>query len=89
MIETIGVCDLKNHVSRVLRSVREDMAEYVITLNGEPIAILRPLNIEDLHNLEQDKIFVAVQEMKTLAGEIAAAWISPHSGVEQIVEQRR
>ena len=40
---TIGVRELKNHVSRVIRAVREEMAEYVVTLRGEPVAVLRPL----------------------------------------------
>ena len=35
---TIGVRELKNHASRVIRAVREEMAEYVVTLRGEPVA---------------------------------------------------
>ena len=36
MPTTIGVRELKNHTSRVIRAVREEMAEYVVTLRGEP-----------------------------------------------------
>jgi prevent-host-death family protein len=89
MTETIGVRELKNQASRILRNVREDMAEYVVTLHGEPIAILRPLDDEELHNLERVKINESLNRMNALAQQVAAAWTSPHSGVEQIAEQRR
>ena len=36
----VGVRDLKNRASEILRSVREDGAEYVITYQGRPTAVL-------------------------------------------------
>ena len=89
MPETIGVRELKNRASRLLRSVREEMCAYVITLHGEPIAILRPLSTEELQNLEQAQADENIAQMKALAGQVAAAWTSPLSGVELIAEQRR
>ena len=53
MPETIGVRELKNHASRLLRAVREDMVEYVVTLRGEPVAVLRPLTDEEAQRLFQ------------------------------------
>jgi prevent-host-death family protein len=86
---TIGVRELKNHASRVIRAVREEMAEYVITLRGEPVAVLRPLTKEEAQQLRQTEIDEALAEMRTMAQEIAAAWTSDKSGVELVVEQRR
>lgn len=39
----IGIRHLKNETSEILRSVREEGAEYVITYRGEPVAVLRPV----------------------------------------------
>ena len=89
MPTTIGVRELKNQASRVIRAVREEMAEYVITVRDEPVAVLRPLTNEDRHKLRQVEVDNALMEMKALAQQVAAAWKSPKSGVELIQEQRR
>jgi prevent-host-death family protein len=86
---TIGVRELKNQTSRVIRAVREEMCEYVVTLRGEPVAVLRPLTEEEMKRLRQADIDAALEEMKTLAQEVASAWTSDKSGVELIAEQRR
>lgn len=86
---TIGVRELKNHTSRIVRAVRERMAEYVITVRDEPVAVLRPLTDEEMQRLRQVEIDDALAEMKALAQQIAAAWESPKSGVELVSEQRR
>ena len=88
MPNTLGIRELKNQTSRIIRSVREEMAEYVITLQGKPVALLR-LTEEDKQQLRQTQIEEAMAEMKQLAQEVAAAWSSPKSGVELISEQRR
>jgi prevent-host-death family protein len=89
MPTTIGVRELKNHASRVLRAVREEMSEYVVTLRGEPVAVLRPLTEEEVQRLRQAETDEALADMKALAQEVAAAWTSDQSGVELIAEQRR
>ena len=89
MVTTIGVRELKNKASRIVRAVREEMAEYVITVQGKPVAVLRPLTDEDTQKLRQAEREQALAEMKTLARQIAEAWTSPQSGVELVAEQRR
>lgn len=39
----IGIRQLKNDASEIIRAVREERMEYIITLRGEPVAVLRPL----------------------------------------------
>ena len=39
----IGVRQLKNEASEIIRAVREQKTEYIITLRGEPVAVLRPI----------------------------------------------
>jgi prevent-host-death family protein len=89
MPDQIGVRELKNQATRILRAVREEMAEYVITLHGEPIAVLRPLMPDELEELRQAEANKSLVEMKSLAKQIAAGWTSPQSGVELVSEQRR
>jgi prevent-host-death family protein len=89
MPTTIGVRELKNQTSRVIRAIREEMAEYVVTLRGEPVAILRPLTDEETQRLRQAEVDETLAEMKSLARKVAGAWTSDKSGVELIDEQRR
>jgi len=42
----IGVRELRQQASEVIRKVREEGAEYVITYQGRPVAILLPLDAE-------------------------------------------
>ncbi len=89
MPESIGVRELKNQTSCVLKAVREEMAEFVVTLHGKPVAVLRPLTEEESQQLQQHEFEKSTAEMKAIAQEVAAAWISNKSGVELISEQRR
>lgn len=89
MPTTVGVRELKNQASRIIRAVREDLSEYVVTLRGEPVAILRPLTEAEERRLRQVEIDAALAEIRTLAQEVASAWTSDKSGVELIAEQRR
>lgn len=85
----IGVRELKNQTSSVIRSVREELSEYVVTLRGEPVAVLRPLTEEESKRLRQAEIDATLAEMRSLAQEVASAWTSEKSGAELITEQRR
>jgi prevent-host-death family protein len=89
MPESIGVRELKNRTSSILRTVREEMAEYVVTLHGKPVAVLRPLTEEESQLLRQHEVDKTLAEMKSISQEVATAWTSSKSGVDLISEQRR
>lgn len=42
----IGVRELRQRMSELLRKVREEQTEYVITYQGQPVALLLPLDPE-------------------------------------------
>jgi prevent-host-death family protein len=42
----VGIRELKNETSEILRAVREEKAEYVVTHRGKPVAVILPLNVE-------------------------------------------
>jgi prevent-host-death family protein len=89
MPEKIGIRELKNQTSRVLRAVHEEMAEYIVTLHGKPIAVLRPLNEDEIERLHQEGVEEKLAEMHILSEQVAVAWNSTLSGVETISEGRR
>lgn len=84
----IGVRELKNEVTRVVREVRETQAEYIVTVHGEPAAVIRPFTPEDAERLRLAKIERYLKELDELAEEVGKAWISPKSGVELLEEER-
>jgi prevent-host-death family protein len=88
-LRSVGVRELKNRTSRIVHAVREELAEYVITVHGEPVAVLRPFTGEDARRLRQAELDEALAEMKALAQQVAAAWTSPLSAAELVDEQRR
>jgi hypothetical protein len=69
--------------------VREEKVEYVITLRGEPVAVLRAFTKDDARQLLQEETDQTLAEMKALAEEVGAAWTCHRTGVELVEEQRR
>ena len=44
----VGIKELKNQTTEILRGVRENGLEYVVTFHGRPIAVLLPITGEFL-----------------------------------------
>ena len=42
----IGIRELRERASEVIRRVREEKAEYIITYQGQPVAVLLPVDTE-------------------------------------------
>jgi prevent-host-death family protein len=78
----VGIRDLKNRTSEIIRAVREERVEYVITYRGQPVARIVPVATEK--DGEQ-----ALQELERLSQEISAQWNSDKSAVELLTEMRR
>ena len=89
MVHSVGVRELKNQASRIVNAVREQKTEYVITLRGEPVAVLRPFGDQDARRLKQAEVDQSLAEMKLLAQQVAEAWTSSKSGMQLVEEQRR
>lgn len=89
MATRIGVRDLKNRASEIVREVHDNDAEYIVTLRGEPVAVLRPLPERSEQERRQEEADEAMARMETLADEIARAWNSSSSALELLEEQRR
>jgi prevent-host-death family protein len=89
MTKRIGIRELKNNTSKIVRAVREERAEYVVTVRGEPVAVLRPLAEEKTRKYSKDEVDRLMAELGELAERVSKAWKSPLSAVEAVQEQRR
>ena len=71
----IGIRQLKNETSEILRAVREDKAEYVITYRGQPVAVLRPVEqpIQDADTILDLAASVLTDLNEDELGEVQAA----------------
>ena len=104
MTVTVGIRELKQQATEILREVREERAEYIVTYRGEPVAMLLPVapsvpvtristetkESESIQTVIQAKVDPAVlAELETLRQQIGRAWKTPLSAVEAVAEQRR
>lgn len=47
-MQQVGLRELRDRASKILREVREEKSEYIITYQGRPIALLIPVDQEAL-----------------------------------------
>ena len=88
-LTTIGVRELRDSATQVLRSVREEGAHYVVTVHGKPSAVLIPVP-EGAESTADEAWYEAWErEWDALAREIGANWIADKSAVELVAEGRR
>ena len=90
----IGVRELKNRAAQIIRDVRTNRTEYVITYYGRPVAMLLPV---DEHWQTEEPTRVAEvtapsedvwAELETIRKEIGENWQSDKTAVELVSEQR-
>jgi prevent-host-death family protein len=91
----VGVRELKNRATEILRNVRENQAEYVVTYHGRPVAVLLPINEGWLEEETRRTVEAATPgedvwvELEALRQEIDQSWQSDRTAVELVSEQRR
>ena len=73
-MRTIGVRQLKNEATQIVRAVRDQHAQYVITVNGVPVATLRPYSDRDIAGLHRTQAAAELSAMDRLAAEVGARW---------------
>jgi len=85
---TVGVRELRNNATKIVRAVREELAEYVVTVDGKPVAVLRPYTAVDQALQRQAEADEAIAELRAIVTELAAHTIPGVSGVEALREER-
>ena len=91
----VGVRELKNQATEIVRDVRTNRTEYVITYYGQPVAVLLPVDEKWLSE-EPGRAAAAVipgddvwAELEAIRKEIGENWQSDKTAVELVSEQRR
>jgi prevent-host-death family protein len=75
-VKTIGVRQLKNEATQIVRAVRDQHALYVITVNGQPVATLRPYSDRDIAGMQRSQAASEMAAIERLAGAVGEAWMS-------------
>jgi prevent-host-death family protein len=73
-VKTIGVRQLKNEATQIVRAVKDQHAEFVITVNGQPVATLRPYSDRDIAGLHRTQAAAEFAAIDRLAAEVGARW---------------
>ena len=89
----IGVRELRERTSEVLRRVREEKAEYVVTYQGRPIAMLLPVNAERIEaamvQAGKGNVTGGWETYAQMAQELCQAWPAEQSTQDLLDEIRR
>lgn len=83
-MQTVGIRELKQHASELIRRVREEGREIQVTYRGEVVALLIPVT-----RLSQQEETQAWVEIDHLAAEIGALWPAEVSAAQAVAESRR
>ncbi|HLF08259.1 MAG TPA: type II toxin-antitoxin system Phd/YefM family antitoxin [Dehalococcoidia bacterium] len=81
----VGVRELKERASEIVREVREHRTRYTVTYRGEPVGVLMPLAEAQKEAEGQE----AWDRLVQLGQEIGAGWCSPLTSDELLSEMRR
>jgi prevent-host-death family protein len=89
----IGVRELRQQTSEVIRRVREEGAEYVVTYQGRPVAIILPLDTErseaEMVQAGKKAVLGDWETYERLAQELRRVWPSELSTQDLIDAVRR
>lgn len=85
-MKTIGVRQLKNEATQIVRAVREQHALYVITVNGQPVATLRPYSERDIAGMQRTQAAAEIAAIERLADSVGDAWLTMPAVDERTTE---
>jgi prevent-host-death family protein len=89
----IGVRELRKQTSEVIRRVREERAEYVVTYQGRPVAVILPVDTEqaeaEVVKVAKRAVIGNWERYERLAEEIRDAWPADLSTQDLIDSVRR
>ena len=89
----IGVRELREQTSEVIRRVREDRAEYVVTYQGRPVAIILPLDAgraeKEMVQASRKAVLDNWERYERLAEELRRDWPTDLSTQDVIDSIRR
>lgn len=88
MNKKIGVRELKSQTSQIVRQVREEAAEYVITHHGRPVAILKPIDEEESKRLEKAASKAVLADLLEIGAQLSENHPDAPSATQLLTEMR-
>jgi prevent-host-death family protein len=92
-VPTIGVRELRERTTQVLRQIRERQAEYIITYQGRPIALLLPIHSEVVEaamaQASRTGVVGGLETWRRVAEQVRRDWPAGKSTQELMDEIRR
>ncbi len=85
-MKVIGIRELKDHATQIMRKVREEGAVYHVTYHGKVIARIGPEATEEQQALDRNDIWA---EWDALAEEIGKHWPDGVTAVDAVRDVRR
>ncbi len=85
-METVGIRELKERASEIIRQVREVGAVYQITNHGRVVAIINPV---EPRAMSQEELAVFWRDWDALGDEISRDWPAAVSAAEAVGGDRR
>lgn len=85
-MSTVGVRELKQETSKILRRVREEGETIEITYHGEVVARLVPVSPPEPPD---EKIAAVLADLDALSAEISAKWPEGVSALDAVHDVRR
>ena len=82
----VGVKEFKNRATQIVRDVRERTSSYVITVDGEPVATVRPYEPSD-DDPSPEEIEQWLRKLDAVAAKIAKSWPPGLSAAEVAAKQ--
>lgn len=83
---SVGVRELRDHVSKLLQQVRDQGEVIEITYHGEAVARLVPVKPAHVEPAEMAAVW---SDLDQLAAEIGASWPEQVSAADAVAEDRR
>ncbi|MFN8469075.1 MAG: type II toxin-antitoxin system Phd/YefM family antitoxin [Caldilineaceae bacterium] len=88
MRRKIGIRELKNDLTAIVRRVGEERVEYTVTVHGRPVAVLRPLSTADAAEHAADDVQAELAALAELAQMIGEDWTAPESALQTLEQMR-
>lgn len=84
----VSVRELKGQLSRVLREVREERVEYLVTYRGRVVARISPV-VPPEEQVTEERVRQVIRDLDQLAAEIGRKWPAGVTAVDAVREVRR
>ena len=95
--KTIGITQLRRDASEIVAELREDRSEYVVTVDGKPVALLQPYDEVSepaappalVEEARRKAVEAWLAEAAAIGKLISEGWPAGLSAADAVAEQRR